>query len=80
MSDSVEILRLEPIAIRSKQAAALIGVSPRKFAEMRACGQLPKSYKLNGCVVCRTLGLKQWVDWGFQFLDKFLALQKENKK
>ena len=80
MSNSVEILRLAPIAIRSKQAAALIGVSPRKFAEMRACGLLPPAYKLGGCLVYRTSDLKQWSAWGFPNLDRFLALQKEAEK
>ena len=77
MSDSAKILRLEPIAIRSKQAAALIGVSTRKFAEMRACGLLPPAYKLGGCLVYRTSDLEDWARWGFPSLDRFLALQKE---
>ena len=77
---TVEVTQLEPIAVRPKVAAALIGVSLRKFAEMRASGQLPKSYKLNGCVVYRTSDLKKWAEWGFPCLDKFLALQKGDKK
>ena len=74
---SVEVSQVEPLAVRPKQAAALIGVSLRKFAEMRASGLLPKIYKLGGCSVIRTADLKQWAAWGFPCLDRFLALQKE---
>lgn len=77
---SVEIVQIELLAVRPKQAAALIGVSLRKFAEMRACGLLPPAYKLGGCLVYRTSDLEQWSTWGFPCLDKFLALQKGDKK
>ena len=77
---SVEIVRLEPLAVRPKQAAALIGVSLRKFHSMRSCGLLPQAYKLGGCLVYRTSDLEQWSTWGFPCLDKFLALQKGDKK
>jgi len=77
---SVEIIQIEPICIRPKQAAALIGVSPRKFAEMRSCGLLPPSFKLGGCIVFKIEDLKDWARWGFPNLDRFLALQKEATK
>ena len=77
---TVEVTQLEPIAVRPKVAAALIGVSLRKFAEMRTCGLLPPAYKLGGCLVYRTSDLKQWSAWGFPNLDRFLALQKEAEK
>ena len=73
----VTVVKLERIAVRLKEAAALIGVSPRKFAEMRSCGLLPPSYKLGGCVVFKIDDLKDWARWGFPCLDRFLALQKE---
>jgi len=75
---SVEIV-IEPLAVRPKNACKLIGVSLRKFAEMRASGLLPKAYKLNGCLVYRTSDLKDWARWGFPSLDRFLVLQKEEK-
>ena len=77
---SVQILQIESICIRPKQAAALIGVSLRKFAEMKASGLLPPSFKLGGCSVFLTSDLKLWAAWGFPCLDKFLALQKGDKK
>lgn len=79
MSRSVEIVQLEPIAVRPKQASALIGVSPRKFAEMKASGLLPKIYKLGNCSVIRTADLKQWAAWGFPSTERFLALQREEE-
>ena len=79
-SSTVEIVQLEPLAVRPKQAAALIGVSPRKFAEMKASGLLPPSFKLGGCSVFLTSDLKLWVDWGFPNLDKFVALKSEENK
>ena len=77
---TVQIVRLEPIAIRPKEASALIGVSPRKFAEMRASGLLPPAYKLGGCLVIKTKDLRLWAEWGFPCLDQFLVLQKEAKR
>jgi hypothetical protein len=74
---TVKIIPLEPLAVRPKNACKLIGVSLRKFAEMRASGLLPKIYKLGGCSVIRTADLKQWAAWEFPCLDRFLALQKE---
>ncbi len=77
---SVEIVQIEPLAVRPKQAAALIGVSLRKFHSMRASGLLPPLYKLGGCLGVKTSDLKDWVRWGFPNLDRFLALQKEAKR
>jgi len=77
---SVEVTQVEPLAVRPKQAAALIGVSLRKFAEMKASGLLPPSYKLGGCSVFLTSDLKLWAAWGFPNLVRFMELQKEEVK
>ncbi len=78
---SVEIVQLEPIAVRPKVAAALIGVSLRKFNSMRACGQLPPAIKCGGCLLYRVSDLRRFVELGFPNLDRFMELQKdENKK
>ncbi len=76
---SPKITSLEPLAVRPKEAARLIGVSERTFATMRACGQLPPSYKLNGCVVYRTADLRKWSEWGFPNLDKFMKLTQNER-
>lgn len=80
MNTSPEIVRLEPLAVRPAQAAQMLSISLRKFAEMKASGLLPPSYKLGGCSVFLTSDLKLWAAWGFPCLDKFLALQKGDKK
>jgi hypothetical protein len=77
---SVEVTQVEPLAVRPKNACKLIGVSLRKFAEMKASGLLPPSYKLGGCSVFLTSDLKLWAAWGFPCLDKFVELQNEVKK
>ena len=68
-------MTVERLAVRPKEAAALIGVSERTFHSMRASGTLPPSYKLGGCVFYRVDDLRQWVELGFPSLEKFLKLQ-----
>ena len=77
MGKSTVQIVLEPLAVRPKQVARMLSISLRKFAEMKASGLLPPSYKLGGCSVIRTADLKQWAAWGFPCLDRFLALQAE---
>ena len=77
---SVEVTQVEPLAVRPAQAAQMLSISLRKFAEMKASGLLPPSYKLGGCSVFLTSDLKLWAAWGFPNLDQFLALQKEEVK
>lgn len=64
----------EPLLIRAKDAAALCGVSPRKWGDLQASGQIPPSFKLGGCRVWRVSDLKKWVAWGMPNLDRFEAL------
>ena len=71
---SVEVIQLEPLAVRPKEAAKLIGVSLRKFHSMRACGQLPPAIKCGGCLLYRVDFLRRFVELGFPSLEKFLAL------
>lgn len=80
MSNTVEIIAIEPLAVRPQIACALIGISPRKFAEMRTCGLLPPAYKLGGCLLYKTNDLRQWVELGFPNTDRFLALQEVARK
>ncbi len=80
MSDSVQIVQIEPLTVRPAQASRMLSISLRKFHSMRASGLLPPMYKLGGCLVIKTADLKQWSAWGFPSLDKFLALQAEVKK
>ncbi len=77
---TVQIIQIEPLAVRPAQAAQMLSVSLRKFMEMKASGKLPPVYKLGGCSVYRASDLKDFVRWGFPNLDRFLALQKEAEK
>ncbi len=77
---TVEIVQIEPLAVRPAEAARLIGVSLRKFATMRACGQLPPSIKCGGCLLYRVSDLRRFVELGFPNLDRFMALQAEENK
>jgi hypothetical protein len=79
IKSSVEIVRIELLAVRPSQAAQMLSISLRKFAEMKASGLLPPSYKLGGCSVFLTSDLKLWAAWGFPCLDRFLALQAEER-
>ena len=76
---TVEIVQIEPLAVRPAEAARLIGVSPRKFAQMRSAGLLPVGYKLGSCLIFRVSDLKKWADWGFPSLEKFLVLVERAK-
>ncbi len=76
---SIQIVQLEPLAVRPKNACKLIGVSLRKFNSMRACGQLPPAIKCGHCLLYRVADLRRFVELGFPNLDKFLALQKGDK-
>jgi hypothetical protein len=80
MSKPVQILQIEPLTVRPAEAARLIGVSLRKFATMRACGQLPPAIKCGGCLLYRVVDLRRFVELGFPNLDRFLALQAEEVK
>ena len=75
--DKPTVIELEPLAVRPAEAARLIGVSLRKFATMRACGQLPPAIKCGGCLLYRVADLRRFVELGFPNLDRFLALQAE---
>lgn len=77
---SVQFGQIERLAVRPAQAARMLSISLRKFAEMKASGLLPPSYRLGGCSVFLTSDLKLWAAWGFPNLDKFVALKSEAEK
>ena len=79
IKSSVEIIQIEPLAVRPAQAARMLSISLRKFNSMRACGQLPPAIKCGGCLLYRVSDLRRFVELGMPPLDKFLALTKEDK-
>ncbi len=66
--------QLEPLLVRAKDAAALCGVSPRKWADLRSSGKVPPSFKLGGCVVWKTAHIRLWIEWDMPTLDRFEQL------
>lgn len=77
---TIEIIELEPLVVRPTQAAQMLSISLRKFHSMRACGQLPPAIKVGGCLLYRVKDLRRFVELGFPCLEKFLVLQKGDKK
>lgn len=76
----VQIVQIEPLAVRPKQAAQMLSISLRKFNSMRACGQLPPAIKCGGCLLYDVKSLRRFVELGCPSTDKFLALTKEEVK
>ena len=52
---------MNKLAIRPAEAAELLSISPRKFNQMRASGQLPHAVKLGGCLLYRLDDLHRWL-------------------
>lgn len=71
---SPKITLPEQMLLRTVEAAAVSGVSPRKWAEMESSGQIPPSYKLGGCKVWKLSDLRKWVEWSMPNTDKFMQL------
>ncbi|MCK4752726.1 MAG: helix-turn-helix domain-containing protein [Planctomycetes bacterium] len=74
MSKSVEVVQIEPLAVRPKQAAQMLSVSLRKFHSMRSCGQLPPAIKIGGCLLYRVADLRLYVELSCPPIEKFIAL------
>jgi len=74
MKNTPQITLPEPLLCRTAQAAAISGVSPRKWAEMESSGRIPPAYKLGGCKVYKLSHLRLWVEWDMPNADRFLQL------
>ena len=77
---AIEIIQLEPLALRPKDAARFIGVSERTFHSMKACGQLPPAVKLGGCVLYPVEDLRWWLAWNCPTIGRFNKLKQETEK
>lgn len=76
---SAEIIQLEPLCIRLKEVAQLLGISERTLATMRSCGKLPPAIRLGGCLLYPVSDLKLWVSLGCPPLEKFVELKETVK-
>jgi predicted DNA-binding transcriptional regulator AlpA len=58
----IRVLAAPRRALRLRDAASYIGVSARKFQQLVAEGQMPKSFKLHGCVLWDIRRLDEAID------------------
>ena len=76
----VQLIELEPLMIDAKTACRICGnISARTWATWISTGQAPPSIKINGRRLWRIGIIKKWVALDCPTLDKFLALQKEER-
>lgn len=59
MADKLE--QYEPIAVRSTEAARLLGVSRPKIYELAAREDFKGAFKFGGCTLFSVEALKEWV-------------------
>ena len=52
---------LQPIAVREREAARLLGISPKSVFNLTKAGVLP-SIKLGGCRLYSVAALQRWID------------------
>jgi len=72
-----EPVPLQPLLLRPKDVARLLGVSRRTIDGWRASGRLPPAIKLGGCLLWRRVDLVAWVERGCPPIDKFMQFQKK---
>ena len=59
MADKLE--QYEPIAVRSAEAARLLGISRPKVYELASRGDFHGAFKFGGCTLFSVEALKEWV-------------------
>jgi predicted DNA-binding transcriptional regulator AlpA len=69
---------IEPLLVRAKEASRLCGVSPRKWADLQASGQIPPAYRLGGCVVWKLEDIRLWIQYDMPCLDLFEQIKGAN--
>ena len=69
--------QIDPISLRAKQAAEVVGVSGRTWAALQSAGKLPPSFKLGGCRLWRVSDLRLWAESNFPPLDRFVEIKAE---
>lgn len=56
-----------PVFMRTREAAGLLGLSPRTLEKHRTCGTGPKFRKIGGCVIYALTDIEAWTDDGASF-------------
>ena len=76
--ENIQVNSLQPLAVRPKEAAKLIGVSLRTFYSMKSCGLLPPAIKVGGCVFYKLEDIQEWVRLGCPSLSEFVKIKEPN--
>jgi predicted DNA-binding transcriptional regulator AlpA len=53
---------LAPRLVRREVAATYLGISPSKFSELESAGRVPKSKRIDGCVLWDVRALDRMID------------------
>ena len=71
---------MEPIVVRGKELARLLGISLVSVRRMDSAGLLPKAIRLGGCVGWRVDEIKDWLQAGSPDRVRWIAIQAASKK
>ncbi len=80
---SPELLKIEPLLLRTKQAAALCGLAVSTWNQLLSTGRTPPSIKIGKARLWRLDILRKWTQWNCPPIDKFKQLlesEVENEK
>ncbi len=69
----------EPLLLREKEVAELVGVSPRTWRDWRAGGKIPPSYKIGKSRFWKTAEIMQWIELDMPNIERFIAYQAGKK-
>lgn len=73
-------VQLQPLLLRPRDVARLLGVSRRTIDSWRASGRLPPAMKLGGCLLWKHADLVSWVEQGCPPVERFIKLRQEKKR
>jgi len=73
---NIETLPIEPLIVRTEQAAALCGLSVSTWYEYMSAGRTPPSIKLGKARLWRLDILKMWCRADCPPLDRFMEILK----
>jgi len=69
----------QPLLLRAKALATLLGVSERTIHSWRASGRLPPANKIAGTVVWRRSDIDAWIAWNFPSVEQFIRMQEKTR-
>lgn len=60
-SNEPSIIKFEPLAVRSKEAAQMLGISRPKVYELAARNDFNGAFKFGGCTLFSVEAMREWV-------------------